>query len=255
MNYIHPILLSEVWFDIKEMVYENYRSEIRDNDIISIGTSAFKSLDQIKIEWPNYERYIAYQLEPFSDGHWYGKETILSNLVGFDEVWDYDLENIEFLKQNGIEAKYKPFVYTEALKRSNNLENPDIDVLFYGSLNNKRFQILSEISEYFNIVILKSVTGSKLDEFISRAKIILDLHSNDHRKQKQSRIFYSLINNKCVLSETSNFNYFKDLIIESNAQNMVSSIDLILRNNLWKNYLNVSDRFKLLSQQKLNNNN
>lgn len=254
MNYIHPIMLGEVWLDIKEMIYENYRNEIGDKDVISIGTSAFQSLDQLKIGWPNYEKYIIYQLEPLSDGHWHGKDKILSNLAGAHEVWDYDLENIEFLKQNGIEAKHKPFVYTEALKRVNNIENPDIDVLFYGTLNDKRCKILLEISEYFNIVILKLVTGSKLDEFISRAKIILDLHSNDYAKQKQSRIFYSIINNKCVLSETSNFNYFKDLIIESHPRNMVSSIELILKNNIWKNYSNVSDRFKLLSQEKLNNN-
>lgn len=250
MNYVHPNFYAEHWLDIKSMVFENYRKDLNPNDIILIGNSAFQNIDEIKFGWPNYDRYIAYQLEPLAEGHWHATDKILRNLSGADEVWDYDLENIEFLKKNGIEAKYKPFLYTESLKRVQNVEELDIDVLFFGSLTENRLQILKSLSLYLNcnIMILKSFLNKKLDEFIARSKIVLDLHTEDRGIQKQSRIFYCLINNKCVLSEKSNFNFFGDLIIETKNNNFVSSINLILENKIWKNYLNVSERYKNLSE-------
>lgn len=248
MNYIHPIAMNEIWQDVHDMVSENYLGDFESNDIISIGTAAFQKMHHLREEFPNFEKYISYQLEPLTDDHWHSKEKIIENLHGADEVWDYDLENINVLKEYGINAKYKPFLYTESLKRVHNCENPDIDILFYGTLTKERLEILRIISDYFNIVILRSFTGKKLDEFIARSKIILDLHTTDGGRQKQSRIFYALMNNKCVLSEKSNSNHFMDLIIEADSSQMIGAINLILKNGIWKNYSNVSERFKLLSQ-------
>lgn len=248
MNYNHPVAMSEHWLDVRDMVSENYLGNLGINDIISIGTAAFQQMHQIRKDYPNFEKYISYQLEPLTNGHWHSKEKIIQNIHGADEVWDFDLENINILKEHGINAKYKPFLYTESLKRVVNCENPDIDILFYGTLTKERLEILRILSDFFNIVIIRSVTGKKLDEFIARSKIILDLHTNDGGRQKQSRIFYALINNKCVLSEKSNSNHFKDLIIEVDSSQMIGVIDLILKNGIWKNYSNISESFKLLSQ-------
>lgn len=248
MNYNHPIAMNEHWLDVRSMIFENYLGDFEPTDIISIGTTAFQNMEQMRRDYPNFKKYIAYQLEPLADNHWHNKEKIIQNLHGADEVWDYDLENINTLKEYGINAKHKPFLYTESLKRVNNFENPDIDILFYGTLTKERLEILRLISDFFGIVILRLATGKKLDEFIARSKIILDLHTNDAGKQKQSRIFYALINNKCVISEKSNLNYFKDLIIEADTNHMIAAIDLVLKNGIWKNYSNVSESFKLLSQ-------
>jgi hypothetical protein len=254
MNYIHPELLSKHWYDIYLMVEENYSNGVGENDLLIIGYCVFKSVSEIKNDFPGYERYIVYQLEPLNDKHWHTKDKIIENLIGADEVWDYDLENIEKLKHFDILAKYKPFVYTERLKRVKNIEEPDIDILFYGTLSEQRLKILSDIScsyELYKTVFIQNFEQEKLDEYLSRSKVVLDLHTDDGGVQKQSRIYYALINNKCVLSEKSNFNYFGDLIIESETHQLKSNIINILKNDIWKNYSNVSEKFKLLNKNML----
>lgn len=252
MNYIHSRLLSNFWHDVYLMVYENYRNDIGKDDLITIGHCVFESISEIKKIFPGYNRYIVYQLEPLCDEHWHTKDKIIKNLTGADEVWDYDLQNIDTLKESGISAKYKPFLYTEKLKRLENSEEPDIDVLFYGTLSEKRLKILSDIantSRLFNLVSIQNIDGPKLDEYISRSKIILDLHTGgDSGIQKQSRIYYALINNKCILSEKSNFNYFGDLIIESETDQLKNNIINIIKNDIWKKYSNTSDKFKKLNK-------
>lgn len=240
--------MSEHWLDIRDMIYENYANDFGFNDLISIGTTAFESIDKLKAGYPNCEKCIAYQLEPLVDTHWHTKDKIFNNLSGADEVWDYDLDNINILRDHGINAKHKPFLYTESLKRVENSADPDIDVLFFGTLTKDRLEALRSISDICNLVVVRLFTGAKLDEFIARSKIVLDLHTQDGGRQKQSRIYYSLINNKCILSEKSNINYFGDLIIEAYASQMTVACSLILNNGLWRNYLNVSDRFNLLSK-------
>ena len=88
-----------------------------------------------------------------------------------------------------------------------------IDILFYGSLTDDRIKILSNIfngtSSSERLAIIFNFDGEKLDEYISRAKIIVDLQTNIEvpNIQKQTRIFYALINGKCVVSEKSRRNY------------------------------------------------
>ena len=258
MNYIYPTMLSNHWNDIYLMAFENYRKELNDNDLLIIGYCVYHSLKKIKEEYPGYERYIVYQLEPLTNKHyWYNYQKIINNIKTADEVWDYDLDNINLLKENGISAKFKPFLYTESLKRINNWEEPDIDVLFYGSLREDRFKILSDISEktlYTSFMILTHTDGEKLDEYISRSKIIIDLHTEgDNKIQKQSRIYYALINNKCVVSQKSKQNYFGDLIIEP-EEDFCAGLIHTLESGNWKNYTqNTSEKFNLHSKNLISN--
>jgi hypothetical protein len=153
--------------------------------------------------------------------------------------------------QNGITSKFKPFVYTDCLKRVQNWEEPDIDVLFYGSLTESRLKILCDIAErtlYTPFMMLTHTDGEKLDEYIARSKIIIDLHTEgDDKIQKQSRIYYALINNKCVVSQKSKRNYFKDLIIEP-EEDFCAGLLHTLESGNWKNYSqNTAEKFKLQS--------
>jgi predicted O-methyltransferase YrrM len=259
MKYIQPILFAPFWDDVSKMIEENYANEYSENDCVIIGVCCFNNVNNIKNDFPYHDKYIAYQLEPLVKDHWHSLEKIISNLEGADEVWDYDLDNIKILNSYGIHAKFKPFIYSENLKRINNLENPDIDILFYGSLVKNRFEMLDKLSNHGitteNFVILCGVVGDKLDEYISRSKIILDLSTNEDRIQKQSRIYYALINDKCVVSEKSKINYFGDLILESEKDDLVTLLLKLLKEDTWKSFSeNVSKKFKNMSVQDMINN-
>ena len=258
MNYIYPIQLCNHWNDIYLMVYENYRQEVNDGDLLIIGLCAYHSVKALKEMYPGYERYIVYQLEPLTEKHFfYDQNVIIERIKDADEIWDYDLDNIQILNQNGIDVKFKPFVYTDCLKRVQNWEEPDIDVLFYGSLTEGRLKILCDIAQrtlYTPFMMLTHTDGEKLDEYIARSKIIIDLHTEgDDKIQKQSRIYYALINNKCVVSQKSKRNYFKDLIIEL-EEDFCAGLLHTLESGNWKNYSqNTAEKFKLQSTNLINN--
>ena len=243
------------WRDISLMLEDNY-SEYSHDATVLINTApryhinTFKNSNMIK-----YNRVIAYQLEPLIENHWYSVETIVRNMEGADEIWDYDLDNIEVLKKYGINAKHRPCLYSKTLKRIQNLENPDIDILFYGTLSPRRTSIIHDA--FYNAYIsgnhlttisgattclIHQVWGAKLDEFIARSKIIINLCPYDGKSiQQQTRIFYPLINNKCIISEKCNRNYYGGLIKEfSNAQEMIDLLGDLLTNDKWKQFSNNS---------------
>jgi hypothetical protein len=90
-----------------------------------------------------------------------------------------------------------------------------------------------------------------LDEYISRSKIILNLHmSEPYNRQEQIRMFYPLINGKCIISEKSQYNYYGDMIFEyDGTPALVNGIREVIDSGKWKSvvseskslFLNTSD--------------
>ena len=254
MYYYYSTMLSYHWNDISQMVNENYAHEYEPNDLLIMAVHHHHSIEKIKSENPGHGKVIIYQLEPLNKSHWWSEDHIIPILKDADEVWDYDLDNIKKLKSHGIEAKFKPFLYTEGLKRIKNSSEPDIDILFYGTLSDYRYKFLENINHYGNLgttVCAFALTEEILDEFIGRSKIIIDLQLNDKEKfiQKQTRLYYALINNKCVLSEKSSRNYYGDLILEADndIDEVLNQATFLLTTEKWKDYSNNSERFKQMT--------
>jgi hypothetical protein len=243
-------IIPSLWDDLETMIKCNYESTENMDCVLCLGTYLHETVEQIRLKFPG-NRIIVYQLEPLVSNHWWSTEHIINHIKDADEIWDYDLENIEVLKSYGLNVKYAPIKYTESLKRINNKENPDIDVLFYGSLTARRYNIISQMinSDYYynniNFVYLFNFDGEKLDEYISRSKIILNIHPNESHRQEQVRLYYPLINNKCIISEQSFRNYFGDLILERAPEYFRNTIFYYLSNDLWKHeFQNVSEKYR-----------
>jgi hypothetical protein len=78
----------------------------------------------------------------------------------------------------------------------------DIDVLFYGSLNERRGAILDELRRLgVKVVSLFDVYGAERDEAIGRAKIVLNVHFYEAAIFESVRVSFLLANGACVLSE------------------------------------------------------
>ncbi len=248
MYFIHQIWLNQFWSDFVDSIrcYDN-----GEDAIVFLGaTFIHNSIETLSATHnPEKKKIIAYQTEPLVDNHWWKPEVIIKNLQGADEVWDYDLDNIEILKSHGIDAKYKPPKYSENLCRVVNNLDPEISVLFYGTLTEYRAKFLYDMlhgsiiydrySDTFakmNFVTVWNVTGPELDKYIANSKIILNLNPYDgETRQQQPRISYALNNGKCVISQKSNRNYFGDLITEFDS--IQSGIDAVLKtlsDETWK---------------------
>lgn len=125
---------------------------------------------------------------------------LLSNF----QVWDYSKENLQYLEtlDMGHDPKFAPLGYCEQLNRIQKAEHQDIDVLFYGCINERRKMVLESLREAgLNVVHLHGVFGEERDAHISRAKVVLNVHFYDSKIFETARVSYLLANKKAVVSE------------------------------------------------------
>ncbi len=154
-------------------------------------------------------RYVPYQLEQLEAKEGWYSENVRLMLENAHEVWDYSKENIELLNRLNIKAKHLPIGYHESLELIDHKPEKDIDILFYGSMGERRKRITDELREIANIKVLFGVYGKQRDEFISSSKIILNVHFYPTEIFEAPRISY-LLNNGCfVVSEASPFNPYE----------------------------------------------
>ena len=122
------------------------------------------------------------------------------------EVWDYSRRNIEALRAAGLapRAFHLPIGMVPDLSRIKPAPRQDIDVLFYGAVNDRRRAVLRAIADAG--MILKAVFGAygeARDALIARAKVVLNLHKHDAQVFEIVRVSYLLANRKAVVSEVS----------------------------------------------------
>lgn len=179
---------------------------------------------------------IIYQTEQVSGNSAWMNKTYFDILKNHT-VWDYSIKNIDRLNQYGIEAKYVPIGYSEHLIMNLDRYSPEIDALFYGSINDRRKSIINSIkSAGINIVDVFNVYGKRRANLIARSKIILNIHYYDSAIFEVFRCAPLIASGKCVLSETGN-----DIEMESPyynyaafSDNLVESCKYLLENDKYK---------------------
>ena len=119
------------------------------------------------------------------------------------ELWDYSSFNLDFLKQElKIKGKLFEIGYQKKLQRIKLKNEKEIDVLFYGSINKRRKQIIDKLlKKKIKVKCLFGVYGKERDEWISRSKIVLNLHMYESKIFEIIRVFYLLTNGISVISE------------------------------------------------------
>ncbi len=119
------------------------------------------------------------------------------------EVWDYSAENIRRLRQQGIaRIRHVPLGYVPQLTRIPAVVHQDIDVLFYGAINERRKNVLEGlIARGLRIEFLSGVYREERDHYIARAKVILCMHYYDASIFEIVRVSYLLSNEKAVVAE------------------------------------------------------
>ena len=117
-------------------------------------------------------------------------------------VWDYSAENIRRLEALGARSvRHVPLGYVPELVRIAPLAE-DVDVLFYGSINERRHKILAAlIARGLNVVVLTGAYGEERDRAIARAKVVLSVHFYPGKIFEIVRAAYLLSNARAIVAE------------------------------------------------------
>lgn len=121
------------------------------------------------------------------------------------EVWDYSTRNIEKLKDIGVnEAKLFKIGFQKELARLDMSKKKDVDVLFYGCVNERRKDILEKlVAKGLTVKSLFGVYGRERDEWVERSKLVLNHHYYNSQIFEIVRVFYLLTNSVAVVGEVN----------------------------------------------------
>jgi len=235
--------------DVTTFLLEHFDTPEYADALIVLGAYLYQPVSQIRSTYPN-KRIIIFQLESLVSENWADAKVNMPNLADADEVWEYDPINSDALTAAGVRNKIVPFSYTKSIDVGLDSGTCDIDVLFYGFLNYRRTNILTPMQSKLygrrSFVFAFGVHGEKLDHYIRRSKIILNMHAFDDQAQEQVRMLRPICNGKMVLSEHSKFNFYGDAIVEFNSiDSLVRQIDHYVVDDRYREFgLKAREKFK-----------
>lgn len=125
-------------------------------------------------------------------------------------VWDYSEINLAAI---GHERKRRvDFFHVEKLRRIARTHAPECDLIFYGSMNDRRNAIINKLrSKGLTVVTVFGLYGAERDALLAKARAVLNLHFYDSQIFQQIRAFYALSNDIPVISENFPKNSAPDL--------------------------------------------
>jgi hypothetical protein len=161
---------------------------------------------------------------------------LLYEWIGNFETWDYSQHNINNLRDQGFNnIRFIGIGYHPKLTRIKKSKNQDIDILFYGSVNDRRLKVLNQLkSQGYKMAVKFGLYGQERDELISRSKIILNIHRYEIKIFEIVRIFYLMSNSKAILTEmspdTDMNNIYIDGFYYAGYDHIAESCNLMLQN-------------------------
>jgi hypothetical protein len=239
VGYVHSAAFSEIadllLYSIRDIGYQAVKSSSIDHSKINIIIGIHLLDSKFAKDLPSTSIIInTEQLGGVIEG-W--NQNIVRWFESGLELWDYSEVNINYLKQFGIKnVKRLRFGYQPELRTITANNERDIDVLFYGSIHDRRKFILQELHQKgLKVKLLFGVYGQERDHWISRSKVVLNIHLYESQIFEIVRVFYLLTNSVAVVGEvnkaTSIEPRFKDGILASPYDKLVDSTIEIVGND------------------------
>ena len=154
---------------------------------------------------------IVYNFEQFdTKSDWFSSDYV--SLLKSKPYWDYSTANIAAMKKVYPEAQatHVPFAYAPVLDYSYvrrdvfRVKRKDIDVLFFGSMNDRRAKVISQLTSMgLNVQAVFGVYGPELSVLIHRSKLVLNMHYYDSSVFEAVRVIPLLASRVAVVSEKS----------------------------------------------------
>lgn len=149
-------------------------------------------------------------------------------------VWDYSESNITALRIEGINASLLPVGYVPELTRIAKPVLQDLDISFFGSINERRQVIIRDFQKRgLKVVARFGVYGQRRDDIIARSKICLNMHFYESKTFEAVRCSYLLANRKCIVSEVGNDpsleHKFRDALVFVPYERIVDACEHLLK--------------------------
>jgi hypothetical protein len=130
---------------------------------------------------------------------WFGSSYI--ERLKHHVVWDYSQTNIDRLRALGVERTVLCRVGYYPVKPLPVVDQ-DIDVLFFGSMNERRAMLLYDLStKGLKVESLFGVYGDERDKVLARSKVVVNAHFYDKPIFEIFRVAHLLNHAKCVVTE------------------------------------------------------
>jgi hypothetical protein len=215
---------SKYIYSICEIVYETFKNYINniemvncsDHDMIYNDDTVYLTFYKFNDDIVHPKKYIVYNFEQLTTEKKWSEEYInyLRNAL---YVIDYSLSNVIWLNSIDINSYFLPFETLDTkIYRSLKSCDKDIDILFIGSLNDRRKKWLNRLI-YLNSQLTIKIITNKFNkdsyDFYTRSKILLNIHYYEQNRISEiSRIIHALENSCIVLTESSDDFYYNQLL-------------------------------------------
>lgn len=149
----------------------------------------------------------------------------LNNAKAVINIYNYDLDEFKYQKQYNKNMIYIPLTYHRSIENMYNvdlinIDNQDIDVLFYGNLNERRNNTIKVLKQNgINVYVAQNYFpdncfGKDKDELIERSKIVLltNYYYNDY---DMVRATYLLSKKKCIICDDYGYSYLLKSMYEN----------------------------------------
>jgi hypothetical protein len=238
--YIHSQVFHEIeaamFFALKRMGYDVTNSV---NEFKSDRKNIVFGMHQCPVDVVRHDipkGTIVYSLEQMKDS---GESLRWCRKYRGLEVWDYSTRNIEVLRRiGGIDnIKHCKIGYVPEISyfERNKPEDRDIDILFYGCPTERRIHILKQFEDNpkLNFVHIQSTYGDERDEYIKRAKLVINLHNMNNQIFEMVRVTHLIQNKIPVLTErnpdTDFPEYMEGTVFESTYNRFVDTAYKLLK--------------------------
>ena len=206
-NYIHSMAFLElaelISFSLNEL---NYQSNITYNSVEKSSTNILIGCHLLKPSAIKDLPKSTIILNTEQIGN--EKNEWLDNIYSFAKnfsIWDYSQKNVQKFQSDGVSRiKLLRIGYQKELERIYPSPTKDIDVLFYGCINQRRQKIITDLSENgLNVKTLFGIYGKERDQWISRSRLVLNHHFYSTEIFEIVRVFYLATNKVAVVSEVN----------------------------------------------------
>lgn len=196
------------------------------------------------------KNYIVYNFEQLDTTINLGAK-FWDRMYGAIHIFDYSQVNINYLHNNDISATFLPYGWNISMLYKTKLYcERQIELLFIGSLNDRRINMLRDTYELckendYNILLSNNCWDSEYERAIKNSKIGINIHYYEgHTILEVHRIIPYILNKIYVISERSSDTYYDTLF-----NDMVTWIDEPLKDLVIKAQ-NIENMEEILESRK-----
>ena len=198
---------------VRQLTPDDVKKLKKNEYLMLISPQSTVSLSSLTVLRPN--TYFIYQTEQLNTkeraAKFHNNEAMFKLFNNAYHIFDYSQDNMLLYseKYNKV-PMFLPFISgIDTIANANDTtniisSNKMIDILFYGTLNQRRYIIMEALKQLMpklNIVVEEVLFGKQLQEKIKQSKIVLNIHNYEHATLETARIMEAMQYDVHIISE------------------------------------------------------